>query len=250
MGNASNSARAEHGKSYLQLRRRKEIHLTKLEIGVIRADVITGTEHSFHHQSDAHSIKETKMLWDPIVLEEIRAIKYSHCPDESKLPLSITSSLLIPTHVLQSPVQHSVLCATIGYAFSHTAQPGESTGSNLKLIAQKLLVRRPRCLGTDILRLKISALYLVPCYLLPKIERALGIQSSSLALVVTWVKASEEHSPSAQVRRHPYHNLTEISPENHKQQTLKTGNTFACYHISENRAVSHLKSLAPLTTGL
>lgn len=64
----------EHGKSYLQLKRRKETQLTKLEIGVIRADMITGTEHPFHHQSNAHSIKETKMLWDPIVLEENRAV--------------------------------------------------------------------------------------------------------------------------------------------------------------------------------
>ena len=64
----------EHGKSYLQLKRKKEAQLTKLEIGVIRADVITGTEHPFHHQSNAHSIKETKMLWDPIVLEESRAV--------------------------------------------------------------------------------------------------------------------------------------------------------------------------------
>lgn len=53
---------------------KKEAQLTKLEIGVIRADVITGTEHPFHHQSNAHSIKETKMLWDPIVLEESRAV--------------------------------------------------------------------------------------------------------------------------------------------------------------------------------
>lgn len=64
----------EHGKSYLQLKRKKEAQLTKLEIGVIGADVITGTEHPFHHQSNAHSIKETKMLWDPIVLEESRAV--------------------------------------------------------------------------------------------------------------------------------------------------------------------------------
>lgn len=103
----------------------------------------------------------------------------------------------------------------------HTAQPGESTGSNLKLITQRLLVCRPQCLGADILRLKISALYLVPCYLLPKIERALGIQSSSLALVATWAKAPEEQSSPAQVRRHLYHNLTENSSENHRQQTLK-----------------------------
>ena len=64
----------EHVKSYLQLKRRKESQLTKLEVGVIRADMITGTKHPFHHQSDAHSIKETKMLWDPIVLEENRAV--------------------------------------------------------------------------------------------------------------------------------------------------------------------------------
>lgn len=64
----------EHGKSYLQLKIRKATQLTKLKIGVIRADVVTGTEHPFHHQSNTHSIKETKMLWDPIVLEERRAV--------------------------------------------------------------------------------------------------------------------------------------------------------------------------------
>lgn len=37
--------------------------------------MVTGTEHAFHHQSDAHSIKKTKMLWDPIVLEENRAVQ-------------------------------------------------------------------------------------------------------------------------------------------------------------------------------
>lgn len=72
MGNISNSARDRTWQ--IQLKRRKETQLTKLEIGVIRANMVTGTEHSFHHQSNAHSIKETKMLWDPIVLEESRAV--------------------------------------------------------------------------------------------------------------------------------------------------------------------------------
>lgn len=38
----------------------------KLEVGVIRADVVTSTEHSFHHQCDAHSIEETKVFGNPI----------------------------------------------------------------------------------------------------------------------------------------------------------------------------------------
>lgn len=65
--------KTEHGKSCLQLKMRKAIQLTKLEIGVIGADMVTGTEHPFHHQSDTHSVKETKMLWDPIVLKESSA---------------------------------------------------------------------------------------------------------------------------------------------------------------------------------
>ena len=65
----------EHDKSYLWLKMRKAIQLTKLEIGIIRADVVTGTEHTFHHQSNTHSVKQTKMLWDPVVLEESRAVQ-------------------------------------------------------------------------------------------------------------------------------------------------------------------------------
>lgn len=43
--------------------------LTKLEVGVIGANVITSTEDPFHNQSNTHGIEEAKMLGDPIVLK-------------------------------------------------------------------------------------------------------------------------------------------------------------------------------------
>lgn len=52
------------------------------------------------------------------------------------------------------------------------------------------------------------------------------------------LEAPEEQSPSAKVRRHFHHNLAEISPENHKQQTLTTANAFTCYQAHENSCLS------------
>lgn len=46
------------------------ILITKLEVGVIRADVVTSTEHSFHHQCNAHSIEEAKVFGNSILLKK------------------------------------------------------------------------------------------------------------------------------------------------------------------------------------
>lgn len=43
--------------------------LTKLEVGVVGADMVASTEDTFHDQSYAHGIEKAKVLGDPIVLE-------------------------------------------------------------------------------------------------------------------------------------------------------------------------------------
>lgn len=50
-----------------------EIIITELEVGVIRADMVTSTEHSFHDQCDAHCIENTKVFRNPILLKEEKA---------------------------------------------------------------------------------------------------------------------------------------------------------------------------------
>lgn len=42
--------------------------LTELEVGVVGADVVAGTEQALHHQSGSHGVKETKVLWDATLL--------------------------------------------------------------------------------------------------------------------------------------------------------------------------------------
>lgn len=42
--------------------------LTELEVGVVGADMVAGTEQAFHHQSSSHRIKQTEMLWDTTFL--------------------------------------------------------------------------------------------------------------------------------------------------------------------------------------
>lgn len=39
---------------------------TELEVGVIGADVVTSTEHPFHHQCNAHGIEETEVFGNPV----------------------------------------------------------------------------------------------------------------------------------------------------------------------------------------
>lgn len=46
------------------------IAVTKLEVGVIGADVVTSAEHPFHHQCDAHGIEETEVFGNPILLQK------------------------------------------------------------------------------------------------------------------------------------------------------------------------------------
>ncbi len=44
--------------------------LTKLEVGIARADMITSTENPFHYECDPHSLEQTKMLRDSKMLQE------------------------------------------------------------------------------------------------------------------------------------------------------------------------------------
>lgn len=44
--------------------------ITELEVGVIRADMVASTEYTFHHQCNAHSIEETKVFGNPILLKK------------------------------------------------------------------------------------------------------------------------------------------------------------------------------------
>lgn len=43
--------------------------LTKLEVGVVGADVVAGAEQTLHHQGRAHGIVHTKVLWDATLLQ-------------------------------------------------------------------------------------------------------------------------------------------------------------------------------------
>lgn len=42
--------------------------LTKLEVGIVGADVVAGTEKPLHHQGCAHCIKQTKVFGDSTFL--------------------------------------------------------------------------------------------------------------------------------------------------------------------------------------
>lgn len=42
--------------------------LTKLEIGIVGADVIAGAKQPLHHQGRAHGVEETKVFGDPTFL--------------------------------------------------------------------------------------------------------------------------------------------------------------------------------------
>lgn len=44
--------------------------ITELEVGVIGADVVTSTEHPFHHQCNAHGIEETEVFGNPVFLKK------------------------------------------------------------------------------------------------------------------------------------------------------------------------------------
>lgn len=41
---------------------------TKLEVGVVGADVVTSTQQPLHHQSCAHGIEQTKVFGDATLL--------------------------------------------------------------------------------------------------------------------------------------------------------------------------------------
>ena len=43
--------------------------LTKLEVGVVGADVVAGTEQPLHHQRRAHGIEEPEVLGDATLLQ-------------------------------------------------------------------------------------------------------------------------------------------------------------------------------------
>jgi hypothetical protein len=45
------------------------ISLTELEVGVVGANVVAGTQQSLHHQSCAHGVKQPKVLRDATLLE-------------------------------------------------------------------------------------------------------------------------------------------------------------------------------------
>lgn len=44
--------------------------LTKLEVGIVGAHVVTGAEKPLHHEGRAHGIEEAKVLWDATFLGE------------------------------------------------------------------------------------------------------------------------------------------------------------------------------------
>lgn len=46
--------------------------LTKLEIGVVGADVVAGAEQPFHHQGRSHGIEQAEVFGDPTFLEKER----------------------------------------------------------------------------------------------------------------------------------------------------------------------------------
>lgn len=51
----------------------KTSSLTKLEVGVVGADMVAGTEQALHHQSSSHGIKQAEVLWDATFLEETQS---------------------------------------------------------------------------------------------------------------------------------------------------------------------------------
>lgn len=47
---------------------KREAPLTKLEIGIVGADVIASAKEPLHHQGRAHGIEEAKVFGDPTFL--------------------------------------------------------------------------------------------------------------------------------------------------------------------------------------
>lgn len=73
-----------------------------MEVGVIRAYMVTSTEHSFHHQGDAHSIEETKVFGNSIFLKRQKGGIRDISNDTQETLGTLASSLYMLQHAPSS----------------------------------------------------------------------------------------------------------------------------------------------------
>lgn len=74
--------------------------LTKLIVGVVRTDVVAGTEQPFHDEWPSHGIKEAKVLRDPIILKDCTVL--------------VSIQLWVKSNTFTEPVYSWTLCAKLG----------------------------------------------------------------------------------------------------------------------------------------
>lgn len=72
---------------------RKTSSLTKLEVGVVGTDVVTGTQQALHHQSSSHGIEQTKVLWDATFLD-VSDRRNQTCDSVLGLPIFLHKPIL------------------------------------------------------------------------------------------------------------------------------------------------------------